>query len=616
MTSPKIPVWLLPAILLTALLSLYSISYRYKVEQRNKAVSIATEYENIESLAAAQGIPIEKALADLKLQGLQSVVLSEESIGDLVVEGQGSFYGGRLEVPFVGGTHERVARGLRLRFQSVNESSALGQAGEEPLQELHLFHLPASPSTVRGVSIGLNPDQAATVKSAGLGIIARMNNPLGVTGDYVRQTLDWAHELGATVFLPSGDQVLGRRDSLGDMTDELQKLGMLYASPEFAKLGGDQNVLEKVPQSVVRLHSAQSAELDKMPFSEGVDRYSRAARERGMRILLVRPITSAAPEPLTAFSEFVKAINRDVEKQGDEMGVAHPYDDPKVPSWLFALIGLSLVPTGYFVGATFVKKPMWRIVGLVLLVLLGLACYKEAGRSYGALAASLIFPTAAFLILDARKKINIVLDFIIVSLTSLVGGLAIAGLLNSLSYYIRAEQFEGVKLAVFLPILLVAIYYALRVGNLKESLKSPITWGASLIALLVLAALMFMSSRTGNDNPAGVSGFELKMRFLLDQILFVRPRTKEFMIGHPLLILGIGMLAIYRKKPSPSIGLWAALAIAGGAIGQTSIVNTMCHIHTPVTLSLARIGVGIVAGVIIGLVVWTIARRWLPKGDI
>jgi hypothetical protein len=127
--------------------------------------------------------------------------------------------------------------------------------------------------------------------------------------------------------------------------------------------------------------------------------------------------------------------------------------------------------------------------------------------------------------------------------------------------------------------------------------------------------LLFMSSRTGNDNPAGVSDLELKMRFVLDRILLVRPRTKEFMVGHPLLILGIGLLIANRRKPSATLAMWAAFALAGGAIGQTDIVNTMCHIHTPVVLSLARIGVGMVAGCIIGLGVWLAARRWLPLGD-
>src|SRR5437016_6317693 len=88
MTPPRIPVWLAPCIVLTALLSLYSISYRYKAEEHNKAVTIAVEYETVESYAAAQGLNIDEAFAKLKEQGLSGVVLSEESVSDLLNSGQ------------------------------------------------------------------------------------------------------------------------------------------------------------------------------------------------------------------------------------------------------------------------------------------------------------------------------------------------------------------------------------------------------------------------------------------------------------------------------------------------------------------------------------------------
>ena len=45
------------------------------------------------------------------------------------------------------------------------------------------------------------------------------------------------------------------------------------------------------------------------------------------------------------------------------------------------------------------------------------------------------------------------------------------------------------------------------------------------------------------------------------------------------------------------------------AIGQTSVVNTMCHLHTPITLSLARIGVGWILGCILGWIVWGVLSR-------
>ncbi|MFI5386565.1 MAG: DUF5693 family protein [Fimbriimonadales bacterium] len=605
-----IPRWLPVAIVATALLSVYSISHRYRIEERNRAVSIAVEYETIEAFAAAQGKPVDEALVQLKKQGLGSVVLSEEYVVDAINAGNAVMKPTGIGASS-GLTADRLKRGLNLRFPG-RVTSSTPDFTFSPFE----FVVPGvSATTIRGTPIGINPDQAATIRKAGLGIVARMANPPGVNANYVKQTLDWAHELGATVFLPMGDQVLGRREALKDMTNELTKLGMVYASPEFSKLGGDENVLQLIPGHVVRLHSAQAAELDKLPFDEAVDRYSRAARERGMRVLLVRPVSFAAPQPLASLDDFIKKINLDCRRQGLDMGEARPFEDPAVPAWLTLLIGLSIVPTAYFAGAAVVKNRRAQIAGLVLALAIGALAFTNHVRPFSALLAALAFPASAFIVLDARKKLNLVIDFVLVSLISLVGGLAVAGLLNSQSYLIRAEQFEGVKLAVFLPIALVALYFLIRGSDLKAALRDPMTWGSALVALVILGGLAFMSSRTGNDNPAGVSDVELKMRFVLDQILFVRPRTKEFLVGHPLLILGIGLLIAQRRNPNAKRAVWTALALAGGAIGQTDIVNTLCHIHTPVLLSLTRIGVGMVAGCIIGLAVWAIAKRWLPAGD-
>lgn len=595
-----------------ALLSLYSITKRYHTEQRNRAVSIAIEYETIEAYAAAQGKSVPEALVNLKAQGLGSVVLSEEYVGDLVNSGQVAMTPGGVSPRVPGSAEERVKRAFQIRFHLTSPPDSLS-VGSDVLPTALGGGI--SPQTLRTTPVGLNPDQAATVRAAGLGIVARMANPPGVSAEYVRSMLRWSHELGARIFLPMGDQVLGRREALNDLVDELQKLGMFYASPEFSKIGGDENVLKMAPESVVRLHSAQAAELDKLRPDEAIERYSLAARERGMRVLLVRPISFASAAPLGSLDGFVKSIRDDCVRQGLKMDPAHGFTDPAVPTWLFLLIGLSIVPVAYFAGAAFMGNRTAQIAGFVLALAIGAAAASNHGRPFTALLAAIAFPVVAFLLLDARKKPNLILDFLSVSMVSLVGGLAVAGLLNSLPYFIRAQQFEGVKLAVFLPIALVALYFVVRGTDLKATLKNPMTWGAAILALVVLGALAFMSSRTGNDNPAGVSDLELKMRFLLDQILLVRPRTKEFMVGHPLLIVGIGLLIRYRQNPNPRLGGWVALALAGGAIGQTDIVNTMCHIHTPVVLSLMRIGVGMVAGCIIGLAVWAIAKRWLPAGE-
>ena len=97
----------------------------------------------------------------------------------------------------------------------------------------------------------------------------------------------------------------------------------------------------------------------------------------------------------------------------------------------------------------------------------------------------------------------------------------------------------------------------------------------------------------------------------MDTLLFVRPRTKEFLLGHPLLIVGIALWIRARAADAPPTWKgWAAVALAVGAIGQTSVVNTLCHLHTPIALSMARLGVGWVAGGILGFLLWAVVGRW------
>jgi hypothetical protein len=143
-----------------------------------------------------------------------------------------------------------------------------------------------------------------------------------------------------------------------------------------------------------------------------------------------------------------------------------------------------------------------------------------------------------------------------------------------------------------------------------ETLKRPVSWIAATVTILGLVAIALLALRSGNENPSAVSSIELQVRSLLDNLLHVRPRSKEVAFGHPALVLALCLMA-YR----PQAKGWAALLLLGGMVGQTSIVNTMCHLHTPALLSLTRIGVGLVLGGIIGALVWAFARRLTPAEE-
>src|SRR5271157_4310325 len=88
MIKSKLPVWLAISVALSALIASYSCYKRYQVETENRATSLAVEFETVEGLASAQGIPIDRALTDLKAQGVNALVLSEATIGELLAKGQ------------------------------------------------------------------------------------------------------------------------------------------------------------------------------------------------------------------------------------------------------------------------------------------------------------------------------------------------------------------------------------------------------------------------------------------------------------------------------------------------------------------------------------------------
>jgi len=627
MSSRLIPAVAIALAVLTGLVASYGIYKRHQAEQTNRAVAIAVEMDVVEALAAGQGKPLPEALRELKLAGVNAVVLSEETIGELANLGQVTFRSTTVEsggerVPIY--TLElqnpesiaRIRRGLQIRFGNLAGRVA-------PRGDLVALP-PISLGLIRSTAIGLNPDQVRLARENGLQIIGRAGNPTGLSEAGVLGTLDWLKENGASVYLPLGDQVLGRRDSVGAMADGLRSRGMFYASAEFGKIGGDSTVVERIPTNVVRLHTAQAAELDKLPLADAVDRFSKAARERNMRILLLRPVSSSAPQPLGAFGEFASQVGNEVRDDGGIIEQAHGFADPTMPRWyqllLGALAGAWVLAAAEMVSA---RRPV-LIGGAILALLVAAATLTGTGRMLAALMVSLVAPFVGLLWVDAVRPprsaplVRIFAAAIVASLFSLVGGMFVAATMTGLPFLVKAEEFRGIKIAVFLPIVAVGIAYLWRYTDWRGSLRASLTYGSVLLGIGLAAALGILLSRTGNDG-VGASGFELLFRNYLDNLLFVRPRTKEFLIGHPMLIVAIGMLYRYSSSPGqsnrPAMMGWVALAMALAAVGQTGIVNTLCHGHVPALLSVARILLGLLLGSIIGMAVWLGVSRVLPKPE-
>ncbi len=607
MLDAYVPRWVWASLALTALASLLTIVPRHLAEQKNHSVGLVLEADNIRQAGLAEGKTYAESLQYLASRGLTAVVLGDVTVGDAAATGGYQVVRSQGQSAIQAYDDASWSMALDAARARFGPNVHPGEQGARPFTVV----VPgADTASLKSFSLGIDPDDARTVRDAGLEIIARHANLPGVDKEYVDYLLESSHERGAVGYLPVGDAVLGYRDLIPYLGDKLRALDMQYVAPEFAKMAGDSKMMEKFPGLVVRLHAAQQAETDRMAPEAIVERYAKAFKERNIRWLLLRPTTLSATKPLREMAVMLVNIRKAIIKERGVIGPPEPFAEPEANPVDFALIGLFAAP---FVAWTVSRLTCPKYFGWILLgaAALGAAGYLGAARPYVALASATTAPLLGFLWLS-KTEAPPWRSYLVVSLVTLVGGLVVAGSLVGVKYMIQAEQFTGIKMAVFLPILVVGALFANEASGLKNLSKEPVKWGTLVAGLVFLAAMAFMISRTGNDNPAGVSTLELKFRAMLDFVFSTRPRTKEFLVGHPAFVLGLFLWAGRAKWPK--LRGWAALLLTVGAVGQTSVVNTFCHAHSPVVLSLQRVVTGHITGCILGLCLWGVASKLLKSG--
>jgi len=208
--------------------------------------------------------------------------------------------------------------------------------------------------------------------------------------------------------------------------------------------------------------------------------------------------------------------------------------------------------------------------------------------------------------------------FAATSLLTLLGTAFVFGLLTNVTYSLVLQQFRGVSLLHAAPIALVAIYVFLYTGKsvsgqLRKLMRLEVTVFGLIVTAVLAAVGYYYMTRTGNAGQ--VTSLELMFRNALESAFGVRPRTKEFLIAHPLLVFGLFLSLRYRA---------AWVLMIAGVLGQLSMVDTFAHIHSPILLSLIRSLLGLGLGLVIGLLLialWQLGegawRRWAlsAKGD-
>jgi hypothetical protein len=466
-------------------------------------------------------------------------------------------------------------------------------------------------------------------------------------------------KLGVTRIIVDGDEVPGYTDgsnvNLGKMGLLLRRHGIGLAAIELLKTPqkGFATLSKEIDYNVVRLHSYTEKDGEKLTelglsqkeldgrIQEVSDRFVLAVKDRNIRMVFLnaKPGKSvekgAITDPLDALYASLSgphgAVKR-VENFGFTPGPAKAFHEVAMTGWqkiarVFILLGgvsLIALTISYFLPQSALALFLLGVIGSI-----GLRVLSDTVYSQGlALAVAICAPSLAIILAirrvydgraaQAKSRLGYtVLELARSSLLSLVGVVYVVSLLNNITYLLVIQQFRGVSLLHLLPIVIIAVYLLFfsekltgreRMERVRKVLAFNINVLWVIIAVVVLAGGYYYLSRTGNEGQA--TGLEKLFRANLEDILKVRPRSKEFLFAHPLFVLGGYLVVKYRR---------AVYLYLIGVIGQLSIVDTFCHLHTPLHISFIRITYGVVFGALIGFVfiaVWELLarswKRWAP----
>jgi len=493
-------------------------------------------------------------------------------------------------------------------------------------------------------NLGLSATEIKAVVAQGFYVVPRPSNYMKVTAPDVNAVLERLNvvpqdKISAIVF--AGDEVLGYPDLLsltaGQMKDRGFTLGMIEhpLQLQFVNQEGLTDLAAAIQYRAARLYSIPQAEQPKLKMADAVQRWVIANQERNIRLNLLRRYDKPASGKtlIETNLQYVSGVKQALLDNHFTVGRAGTYPPYFASRWLLAVIILGSAAAGVLLLSLIHPFPARRqylltAVIAALLIFPVLSGGGDTARQGAALASAICFPVLSMTWqidrwrrreasgnLEASAGIrNIVVQgsgaLVITTLLSLVGGLYIGALLSDVRFLLEMEIFRGVKLVFVAPLVLITLVYLTRYNlfeptgptgskslwrQLTAIWEHPVTIKVlALFGAAAVAAWVYVG-RSGHTAGIPVPAIELKLRTFLEQVMYARPRTKEFMIGHPAFLLAA--MALYRQWPRVVQCGFVVLAM----IAQGSLVGTFAHLRTPVFMSFMRALDGLALGVIGGL---------------
>lgn len=660
--------WLWIIVVIGVIAALPVVYDRLQTEKSSKTVEFVFDYRDLVDVASYRSNPqdyISAQLDRLKDAGVQSMAIYENTLEDYRKARRLMIWGAADIANLTDTVIPENENYTYVLFTSAENSAALEPVIRDAFSSLDIATEDWSFRGQQGIIIRtpledamlkpLQPDPITLemLHDKGFSIVPRLVDSLPYNEEAVKKLLDRYEELGVKRILFEGESVKGFNDDaeLGSVTAFgalLKERGMGIAAIENIKAQqkGFKKLAYQLDYNVARLYSLSEAD-SSLPPEKIADRFALATKDRNIRMIYLNTIparnsakaqvTDTLDNLVTSLSDPGGAVEQ-IQDNGFTLGQATAFEvvDSSFQRYfkLGAVIGavaMVALLVSYFIP--WLTLPAWVLgmLGSAGLLVLRPELFEQAL----ALAVAISAPTVA--IVMAIRKINeqgpplrtnkltyvemspqrrlahsLVL-YVKTALISLSAVPFVIALLNNITYSLVLSQFRGVSLLHLAPIALTALYVLLYRGDFKfnmtgKLLRTPITLLMVIAAGVLGIVGWYYLTRTGNSGS--VSPLEMALRTFLENTVNIRPRNKEFLLAHPLFILGAFMAYKYRN---------AAFIMIIAVIGQLSMVDTFAHIHSPVLISLVRGLLGLGLGLIIGIIavgVWQIAegcwKRWSP----
>lgn len=620
---------------------------RYEVEHNAKQVEMVYDYYNVIDSAVEEGKTADELFALYKKSGITSLAIYDETPEKLINHNFIRVYRGydfHFRNPTVTGIEEEK---MYIQPGSSTEGAAYFAElkhhleliyGQEKVRELNAngvdtLEVAGNYSKFMTVPLGIFKETVKIAAQRDFYLVLRPANIPHASKEFIDtffEAMDSSDKVSAVLF--QGKEALGYKEHLDYVSNQLNQrhvpLVLIEAQNQlgFEPQAGLLDLAKKSNYDLVRLYAMSKDELIKINQKEASSRFYISDIERNIRMNLFPSYKFAADGKSLSETNasYIQGVTQRLENHGFTVGKASvmaPYFPSSALRSLAMMGALSLVVTTLLLLLPGLKKWSYYIEVLGLVGTQGLywVLHMNLVLQLLALGAAVCTPVVVvtlFLNYCVKRKDmafseigwgKLFLESVAIlwgaGILSLMGAAFVSGLLGDIRYFLEMEIFRGVKATFVLPLVLISVVYIQKfpffgktvssdkdfVSFVKKFCHIQIKLGL-LVGLGLLAIVGFVFIGRSGNNGAPVPQFEIALRRFLEDMMYARPREKEFLFGHPAVL--VSLAAFYRKWPQ----ILHYFLIVAVTIGQGSMVETFAHMRSPFILSFIRGLDGLAAG--------------------